>query len=279
MSVVTIEANGLEFRAHTAGDQKRPVLFLHGFPQDGTAWTETMHRIAEAGYGAVAPDLRGYSPGQQSLPRQAYGVSTLVRDVAEIIQTYEAGPLHVVGHDWGGSLLWSLRRQHPNLIASATVVSSPHPADLNWALTHSRQALQSWYIAAIALPGLPELVLRSSLSRFLRSTGLPHDRADYYQQRMQAPGAATAALAWYRQMIADTLGSATGGEQTPPHPDTYPPTQYLWGVHDAFLGKAAAHRTRDRIKDLSFVEVPDGGHWLPETHPELIADSVLDLLG
>ncbi|MFZ2510953.1 MAG: alpha/beta fold hydrolase [Gordonia sp. (in: high G+C Gram-positive bacteria)] len=272
MSVV-IEANGLAFQAETAGDQTSPVLLLHGFPQDSTAWADVMRILADRGYGSVAPDLRGYSPGQQALPRSAYSVPTLVDDVVGILETY-GRPLHVVGHDWGGSLLWSVRRLRPDLLASATIVSSPHPADLAWAATHSSQSLRSWYIGAIAIPGLPEMAIRAGLSGFLARTGLPAARADYYQARMREPGVATAALAWYRQMLIDTVRPPAAPAL--PAVDSYPPTQYLWGTKDAFLGRAAAYRTRDRIKDIAFTEV-DGGHWLPETHPDLIADHVISI--
>lgn len=269
---VTLHANGLDFQAETHGDQTSPIMLLHGFPQDATAWLDVMGHLGDAGYGSIAPNLRGYSPAHRSLPRAAYAVPTLIADLVALIRTFDR-PLHLVGHDWGGSLLWSLRRQYPELVASATIVSSPHPSDLAWAITHSRQGLQSWYIGAIALPVVPEVAVRAALSRFLQRTGLPAERADYYQERIREPGAATAALAWYRQKLVDTI--------KPPAPvplpevDALPPTQYLWGANDAFLGRAAAYRTRDRIRDLRFIEIADAGHWLPETHHELLAAEIV----
>lgn len=232
-----------------------------------------MEHLAAAGIGSIAPNLRGYAAGTRSLPRRDYDVSCLLADLVGILEAYPE-PVHVVGHDWGGSLLWSLRHLRPDLIASATIVSSPHPADLAWAATHTRQALKSWYIAAIGIPQIPELFVKHGLARFLRATGLPAERADYYQSRMRAADAAAAPLAWYRQMLAAKVRPApTNPPQRVDAPA--PPSTYLWGAADAFLGRAAAERTRDRIDGLTFIEIEDGGHWLPETHPEPIAAAVI----
>ena len=54
------------------------------------------------------------------------------------------------------------------------------------------------------------------------------------------------------------------------------PTTYVWGAHDPALGRAAAEATADHVPgDYLFVEL-DAGHWLPELHPDEVADAVLD---
>ena len=54
------------------------------------------------------------------------------------------------------------------------------------------------------------------------------------------------------------------------------PTTYIWGRHDFALGRAAAEQTGRFVSgDYRFVEV-DAGHWLPETRPQDVADSILE---
>ena len=55
------DINGLRVHILEAGDAGRPcVLLLHGFPELAYSWRKVMPALAEAGYHAVAPDLRGY---------------------------------------------------------------------------------------------------------------------------------------------------------------------------------------------------------------------------
>lgn len=146
-------------------------------------------------------------------------------------------------------------------------------------MTHGlQQPFKSWYIGATAVPWLPEIFLRHRLSGFLVGSGLPVDRADYYQERANEDGAASAMLAWYRQLLVDgftktsrpqdTLATRSGGNV---------PTTYLWGTDDQFLGRTAAERTADR-DDVGASQFIDGGHWLPETNPNEVAAAILGVI-
>ncbi|WP_011161102.1 alpha/beta fold hydrolase [Gordonia westfalica] len=271
MHTFTSDSLTLQVTEHGSEDGE-PIVLLHGFPQDSTSWTAVAEILAETGFRVLAPNLRGYSPGARPSGRAAYGSNQLVSDVVALLDAKGLDTAHVVGHDWGGALLWTLRKTHPHRIASATVISTPHPAALAWSFTHSTQALRSWYIAAIALPAVPELFLRHRLAQFIGSTGLPADRAQYYQNRMQEPGAATATLNWYRQMMIEQIRPpkrpVRAGKTGPP------PTAYVWGSSDAFYTRAVAERTSHVVRDLTFSQEIEGGHWLPETHPSELAEAI-----
>jgi hypothetical protein len=54
-----VEANGI--RIHVAEQGEGPVvLFCHGFPESWYSWRHQLLALAEAGFRAVAPDMRGY---------------------------------------------------------------------------------------------------------------------------------------------------------------------------------------------------------------------------
>jgi pimeloyl-ACP methyl ester carboxylesterase len=56
------------------------------------------------------------------------------------------------------------------------------------------------------------------------------------------------------------------------------PTGYLWGGQDPFLARYAAEGTRDFVRGPYTVrELPDAGHWLPETRPAEVAEMVLEV--
>lgn len=248
------------------------AVLLHGFPQDSTSWAPVGSILAEAGYHVLIPDLRGYSPQAQPTKLVDYSVAALVGDVVALLDAHGVESAHVIGHDWGGSLVWTMRKSHPHRMATATVVSTPHPAALSWAWTHTGQLARSWYMGAIALPVLPEIVIKRRLASLLEASDLPADRAAYYQDLMNRPGVATGALNWYRQMLRDLVKPTVAAKAVNPSPP--PPSLYLWGTNDAFFNGAVARKTPQVVRDLVFEAIDGGSHWLPETHAEELADRI-----
>ena len=261
--------DGLTFDVFDGGpEQGPPVLLLHGFPQDHTAWDDVAARLHAAGLRTMAPDLRGYSPGARPGDRAAYRMGEVTADLIALLDAAGVDRAHVVGHDWGGAAAWALANRHPDRVASLTVLSTPHPAAMRWAWTHSRQALTSWYMLFFQLPWLPERLFGPRLPGFLRGSGVPEEQARRYVARLAQPGALTAALGWYRGMPATMRAGGGGGR-------TRVPTTYVWGRHDIALDRPAAEKTAEFVAaPYEFIEL-DAGHWLPEREPAAVADAVI----
>ena len=101
------------FSADVAGpDDGPPVLLLHGFPQSRHTWRDVLPTLAAAGFHAVAPDQRGYSPGVRPAEVDAYATPRLVADVLDIADALDAERFHLVGHDWGGQVAWLTAAHH-----------------------------------------------------------------------------------------------------------------------------------------------------------------------
>lgn len=264
----------LDLDVRVAGDPAGPpVVLLHGFPQSAAAWDAVWPALVAAGYRVVLPDQRGYSPGARPRGRRAYRMDLLAGDVAALVDRLGAGPVHLVGHDWGGAVGWALAGSRPELLRSLTAVSTPHPRALLAATATSRQALRSWYVLAFQLPLLPERALLAGgarlLRRILRGGGLDAATADAYADRMAEPGALTAALNWYRAVPLAPRGLAG-------RDPVRVPTLYVWGEADFALGRAAAERTAAQVSGpYTFVPLPGAGHWIPERHPEALLDPLL----
>lgn len=292
------ERNGLVFDVTDGGPEgEQAVVLLHGWPQDRTAWKRVEPRLRMAGLRTLAVDQRGYSPGARPPSRSSYPLRELVADVVALLDAAGLARAHVVGHDWGGAVAWALAQRNPERVRALTVLSTPHPAAMSWAMRHSDQALRSWYMLAFQLPVLPELVLRRTLSDALRRSGLPEEDVQRYVARFrQQPGVASGGLAWYRAMTAPGelareltrtartarkvlpgKGSGSGASESPARTPRgiSVPTTYVWGSGDPALGRAAAERTARYVTaDYRFVEV-DAGHWLPETCPDVVAREIL----
>lgn len=267
----TFHNGDLTFDVRDCGGAGEAVVLLHGFPQDSTAWVDVVPPLQAAGLRTLAPDLRGYSPRARPRGRRAYRVDVLATDVLALLDQADLDGAHVVGHDWGGFLAWYLAAHHPDRVRTLTVLSTPHPAALQWAMRHGDQARRSWYMAAFQLPVLPEAVIGTGLRRRgAGALGLPPAQAEAYAERMLQPGALRTMINWYRAIPT-----------RPPLPvgPVEVPVSYLWGRGDRYLGRAAAHRTaRHCSADYRFVEL-DCDHWLPEREPQVVARHVLERIG
>lgn len=285
------------------------VLLLHGFPQFGSCWAAVEPALHAAGLRTLAPDQRGYSPRARPRATEAYAMRHLVDDALAVADAAGADRVHVVGHDWGGAVAWRVAQVAPERVATLTVLSTPHPAALSWAMTHSTQAANSWYVALMQVPVLPERVLAAGLvERMMTASGLPADTARGHADRLRSADAVHGPVSWYRASM-NPLGAldprplvrrlrpgTTAGSTAPAGPvGTRPgagaprgrgasssvvvPTTYVWGQHDPALGRAAAERTARHVTgEYRFVEL-DAGHWLPETAAADVVAAVLDRVG
>lgn len=275
-----IDANGMRFSARAAGPATgRPVVLLHGFPQSSASWQSVMLALAAAGYRAVAPDQRGYSAGARPRNVAAYRLSQLVSDVLAIAETMQMGRFDLVGHDWGGMVAWVAAARHPGVVRSLSVVSTPHPAALAAALSAGDpdQTARSAYVHIFRRAAEPERMLLGEdgggdgLRSMFTATGLEGSRAGEYVSLMQAPGALTAALNWYRAMDpSDVEGLAP----------VVVPTLYVWSSGDAALGRKAAESTAEFVAGRYQFVVLDGiSHWVPEEAPGELGRLLIGHLG
>ena len=261
-------APGLSFDALTAGEAgAAPVLLLHGFAESMHCWRAQMMALAAAGYRAVAPSQRGYSPGARPDPREFshYLIDRLMDDAMAIAAAagYGEARFHLVGHDWGGSIAWGIADRHHERLASLTILSRPHPNAFNRALaTDGEQAQRSKHHKAFLEPDAADVVLADD-ARWLRerlaANGVPPDAIERHLAVLGNKDAMEAALAWYR---------ARGAIRGPLGPIRVP-TLYIWGDADDTVGRAAAEGTVDFIAaPYRFEVLPGVGHFAADQAPE-----------
>ena len=256
-------------------------MLLHGFPQSRHTWRDQLPALGAAGYRAVAPDGRGYSPGVRPDPAdglEAYTLPRLVADVLDIADSCGSGgaggAFHLVGHDWGGQVAWTVAAQHPNRIASLTVLSRPHPSAFVRAFQRDAddQKHRSRHHSSFNDPATAGTLLEDGgrrLRALLAGSGVPDAHIDEYLSVVGNPGALEAALAWYR---------AAGAMRTEIGVVTVP-TLYLWGDADATVGRTAAEGTAEFVTGpYRFEALPGTGHFITDEVPDAVNRLLLDHL-
>jgi pimeloyl-ACP methyl ester carboxylesterase len=255
--------DGLVFDVRDAGPvDGTPVVLLHGFPQSSRTWDAVSPLLHARGYRTIAPDQRGYSPRARPGPRRAYRQSELIADVVGLVDAVGVGPVHLVGHDWGGVVAWGVAAERPGLLRSLTALSVPHPAAFLRAVVTSSQGLRSWYMAAFQLPWLPERRLSSGkpCERALRSIGMSREAAGRDAAVMRDLRTARGALNWYRAMVYSNPRALRATVTVP--------TLHVWSDGDVAIGPRGAALTPRFVAGPYTYEVLRGvSHWIPEEAP------------
>lgn len=273
--LTSFDHDGLTFEVVDSGPEDgEPVVLLHGFPERPTSWELVSPLLHEAGLRTLALDQRGYSPGARPRRRRDYTLSKLTGDVVALIDRV-GGSAHVVGHDWGGAVAWTLAGRRPSAVRTLTAVSTPHPGAMTTAMVRSGQLLESWYMGLFQVPWLPERLLSvrgGTLDEMLRKGGASDGDIARFQTEIVDSGALTTALHWYRAL---PLNAPTWGRTR-----VTVPTTYVWSDRDVALGRWAAEHTGDWVDaDYRFVELTGVSHWVPRQAPGPLAEAIIERVG
>jgi pimeloyl-ACP methyl ester carboxylesterase len=289
--ITTYEHDGLVFDVTDEGPlDGEVVVLLHGFPERATCWRDVAPLLHAEGYRTLAPDQRGYSPGARPRRRRDYRTALLARDVGALLRLAGAPerPVHLVGHDWGAIVAWTLAAAHPELLRTLTTLSVPHPRAYTRSLRGSTQALKSWYILAFQVPWLPELSARRPgglFDRAMRGGGMTRDEVARFRAEIVDDGALPGGIAWYRGMPFGQLprlgrgrkpAPSTGSEARDGMRRVRVPTTLIWSDGDRFVDRASAEICHEFVAAPFELVVLEGvDHWIPTHAPREAADAIL----
>jgi epoxide hydrolase 4 len=253
------------------------VVLLHGFPEFSYGWRLQIPQLAAAGYRVVVPDMRGYN--LSSVPRgiKAYGADSVADDVAALIRELGAESAFVVGHDWGGTVAWTLAMNHPELVDRLAILDAAHPRKLQKGLFKPRQLARSWYFFFFALPWLPERIVRARrfrfFQRFLRDASPAYTPAemDRYIEAWSQPGALTGMIDYYRHSVFESPIKAKKAIRT-----ISAPTLVIWGKRDRYLGPTLAEPEHADVPNLDRVERLPASHWVHHDQAKRVNELLVD---
>ena len=264
------------FHALAAGDARHPlVLVVHGFPDAPPTFAAVLRALADRGYRAVAPWLRGYGPSVATGP---YDVDALAADVAAWAAALAPDrPAYLLGHDRGAVATNAACARTPARFTAAVTLAVPHPLAFVRALA-PRQLARSWYMLFLQLPGAPDLARARDfalIDRLWRRWSPGYHLPPALRAEVHAALAASwPAPAQYYRALLRPVGPAlarVGADGPLARPITVP-TCYLHGADDGCIGvDVAAGADRFFAGSYRHEVLPGAGHFLALERPAEVA--------
>lgn len=285
ISTGSASANGIDVTYLHAGSGPL-ALCLHGFPDSAHTWRHLLPALADAGFHAVAPFMRGYAP--TSVPDDGlFQTGALSADAHALHEVLGGdGDAVLVGHDWGAPTVYGAAAHAPDRWRRVVGMAVPPGGALGAAFFNNLdQIKRSWYMFFFQ-HGFSDMVVPANDLAFIDmiwddwSPGYPAD-ADvaHVKDCLRDPANLAAALGYYRATLGDgprseeydAIQNAGGGELTQP-------TLYLHGRNDGCIGVEVAESAREMSPWATVEIVDDAGHFLQLEQPDVVNARILEFL-
>lgn len=281
-----VSANGARFHVAELGEGPI-VLLMHGFPQFWFTWRHQMAAIADAGWRAVAMDLRGY--GASDKPPRGYDTYTAAADAAAVIRSLGEESAIVLGQGLGGFVAWAMPTLQPGSVRAVGSLSMPHPRVMRRASYRStEQRRANRYVVELQVPFRPEQAMTSGpqfVAEVLRAWASPYgeypspDDVTRYADAMALPFVAHSAAEHYRWIGRSQVrqdGPLFNRRLKPP---VTVPVLQLQGTEDGCVLASATDGSADYVAGpYEHAYVDGAGHFLTEEAPERVSALVVDWL-
>lgn len=246
------------------------VVLLHGWPETWYCWRRVMPLLSDC-HRVIAPDLRGL--GDTEDPHEGYDKRSIARDVRRLLDELGVERYHLVGHDWGGVVAWSLAANWPAGIRSLSIVDVAIPGD---GAPDISQGGRRWHHAFHQTRELPETLVTGReaeyLGWFYDNYGAgPHaiddeERAEYLRSYRE-PARLAAGFEYYRALPQDARDNAEKATENLPAM----PVLAIGGGEGFGRGAEVEASLRRMARDVEGLVIPGAGHWVPEEQPEALA--------
>jgi len=266
------DANGVRF-AYLEEGSGPLVLLLHGFPDTAHTWDAVRPALAEAGFRAVSPFLRGYHPTE--IPRDGkYDSETLGRDALALIDALGEREAIVVGHDWGASAAYAAATLDSARVRFLITTAIPHPASIR---RTPRLIWRARHFIRLQWPGAEAVVREDDFAyvdtlvrRWSPAWNPPPDETAAVKEVFRQPGCLAAAISYYR---------ATGVSAPAifVQPITVPSAAFS-GDDDSVTSHEDFENARRCFQGPHEIVRMPGGHFMHREHPAHFIRELLRLL-
>jgi len=284
MDQARVTANGVDFAYLSDGPASGPLaLCLHGFPDTAHTWRHLLPRLADAGYHAVAPFMRGYSPTEVPADGR-YDTGTLALDACDLHEALGGTEdAVIIGHDWGAFATYGAAALQPERWRTVVTAAVAPQGSMAPGFFTFDQLHRSWYVFFFQTP-LAEYAV--SMEDFAFVDRLWSDWSPGFdgswdtgrvKEALASPESLSAAIGYYRATFSEppddpraAAALAAAGTMAPQ------PTLYLHGADDGCMGIEAIGPVTDFLAPGSeMVAIERAGHFLHVERPDEVNDHII----
>jgi len=304
-----VETNGIRMHVAEAGEGF-PVVMCHGWPELWYSWRHQLQALSDAGFRAIAPDMRGYGETDAPADPNDYRTSVICADIAGLLDALGIEQAAIVGHDWGGYHIWQFGFRYPEraarLIGLNTPYSPPSPIPTTEAL-HAvfGEGDRGYYMLYFQQPGQAEAELEADVGGNLAKIMHRWDRAqdlwtfatvggdgsgictriepggtlltdaelDVYEAAFKRTGF-TGGLNWYRAIDATWREVSTFGKV-----QIDVPSLMITAENDLILRPESAEPMHQWVPNLRIEHIKQCSHWTQQERPAEVNRLMIDFLG
>ena len=226
----------------------------------------------------VAPDTRGYNLSSKPEGFEAYAVDLLAADIRGLIGELGAESAFLVGHDWGGSIAWTIAMNHPEVVDRLAILNAAHPRRLSGGTAAPEPASEVLVLLLLCRTGTARGVVHARdwhfFRHFLEDANPPYtpQEIERYVEAWSQPGAAAGMINYYRASVRQSQKEAAAKLRP-----ISAPTLVIWGERDSYLGSDLAEPDRDDVPNLDRVErLADASHWVHHDEAERVNQLLID---
>ena len=279
--------SGVRLHHVEAGEGRRTLVLLHGYPQTWWSWRHVIGPLAEAGLRVIAPDYRG--AGHSSKPRDGYDKRTMASDIASLL-TYALGieePVTVVGNDIGMMIAYAFGREFPHLTDRLVLMESVLPGTGVYdrlVATTTLEGAPMWHfffhnagddLAEALTAGRERLYLRHFYDRHaFDPEAIGAADLDRYTEAFSAAGAMRAGFELYRAFDRDAADNRAALER---HGRLRTPILAMGGEGSTNF-EIAAEMLAEVAENVTIVGIPRRGHWVAEENPTAFVEELLHFI-
>lgn len=105
----------------------RPLLLIHGFPNDGSAWDPIVPALLSEGHCLIIPDLPGTAPSPRD--QEALSLAEMADALVALLDHEGIASINVAGHSMGGYTALEMAARHPKYFKGLTLVHALASSD------------------------------------------------------------------------------------------------------------------------------------------------------
>ena len=275
-----VEVDGISIHAVEGGEAESVcVLFLHGWPENWTAFQHVMGPLSEEAH-VVAIDLPGI--GGSETPPISNDKRTLAKYVRGVIEKMKLNNVTLVGHDVGGQIVFAYLHEYPNELKSAVIMNVAIPGVDPWSEVERNPHI--WHFGFHSVPELPEKLVTGNERIYFdffynilsTSGGVSEEARETFVNAYTRPTALSTGFDWYRAFSQDEKDnlSVKGGEAVGT------PVLYLRGKDESGNMESYLKGFRESgLRNVRGEVIAKSGHFLPIEQPEGVLSVLREHLG